>query len=217
MAIPRSPSSARMCPRSNDRSTSAADLSIVTVTGAAVTSVSTNLDYSVPSTRARSQRSHIRRSEDRLIVRGALVVVSEKSSGARRDHRPLIVFSSERLHRGNIGELGDRHELDLAVCRLSSQQVGAVVAHDSMDSRQDIRPKQRLVLVGTLQCRPAVPDSADHATYLELLPLKIVSLPAVLHFMGPRAKAGADLQDLVSGALDGLPAEIFRAQIFRRE
>ena len=44
---------------------------------------------------------------------GTLVVVSEKSSGTGRDHSPLVVLSGERLHRGNIGELSDGHELDL--------------------------------------------------------------------------------------------------------
>jgi hypothetical protein len=54
-------------------------------------------------------------------VRGALVVVSQKSFGAWRDHSPFVILAGEYFYREDIGELGDRHKLDLAVCRLASQ------------------------------------------------------------------------------------------------
>src|SRR6266446_566484 len=91
------------------------------------------LDYSVPSAGANRQRSYIRGCEQRLVMSGAFIEARKEFCGSRFDHRTPVVLTGERPHRDYVGELSDRDEFDLVVAGLTSQQIGTVVAHNSMN------------------------------------------------------------------------------------
>src|SRR5712691_2433240 len=91
------------------------------------------LDHSVSPAGARSQCFYIRGCEQRLVMSGAFIVVGKEFCGSRFNYRPPVVLTGERPHRNYVGELSNRDEFYLVVGGLTSQQIGAVVAHNSMN------------------------------------------------------------------------------------